>query len=314
VTSPASTVPEAQLPEEQLLGQFIPLHYHFNMLRDQSRMVPFREAIERVVPAGSTVLELGGGTGVLSWLAAQRARKVWCVERNPALARAARTFLSENPQGDRVQVVLADAMSWLPPEPVDVVICEMLHVALIREKQLEVLQSFKERYRAAFGPQLPKFIPETSLLGMQPIEQDFNFSGYTARVPLFEPPGLQMAERVLAEAEIYSTIDYAGEIRLEFAAEHCVRIQRAGTFNAISFLTNNFLAFLLTEGRAVQWFMNQLILPIPQPLAVAPGDTVAIRFAYRAGGPLEALQESLVVEPMTHVMLQPTGNGSRRVA
>lgn len=312
--SPASTVPEAALPEELLLGQFIPLHYHFNMLQDQSRMVPFREAIERVVPIGGTVLELGGGTGVLSWFAAQRARKVWCVERNPALVRAARAFLAENLQGERVQVVHADGMVWLPPEPVDVVICEMLHVAMIREKQLEMLQSFKERYRAAFGPQLPKFIPETTLLGLQPIEQDFNFSGYTARVPLFEPPGPQMAERVLAEAEVYSTIEYTGEIPQEFVAELSVRIQRAGVFNAVSFLTNNFLAFLLTEGRAVQWFMNQLILPVPQPLDVMPGDTVAIRFGYRAGGSLESLQESLMVEPMTHVMLQPTGNGTRRVA
>ncbi|OYW18693.1 MAG: methyltransferase type 12, partial [Planctomycetales bacterium 12-60-4] len=216
------------MPEEFLLGQFIPVHYHFHMLRDQSRVDPFREAIEHVVPVGGTVAELGGGTGILSWFAAQRARKVWCVERNPALVQASRSFLSQNPCGDRVEVVHADAMSWLPPEPVDVVICEMLHVALVREKQVEVLQSFKERYQQAFGPRLPRFIPETTLLGIQPIQQDFNFSGYTARVPMFEPPGPHMEERLLADAAIYSTIDYASKIPAEFSVEICVRIQRAG--------------------------------------------------------------------------------------
>ena len=111
-----------EVPEELLLGQFIPLHYHFNMLRDQTRMVPFREAIELTVPDGATVLELGGGTGVLSWFAAQKARQVWCVERNPALVRASRSFLRSNLNGERVTVVQADAMNYLPPEPVDVVI------------------------------------------------------------------------------------------------------------------------------------------------------------------------------------------------
>ncbi|MFN9977392.1 MAG: methyltransferase domain-containing protein, partial [Phycisphaerae bacterium] len=121
------------------------------MLRDQSRMLPFQEAIDLVVPEGGTVLELGGGTGVLSWFAARKARKVWCVERNPALVNAARSFLSKNEFGDRVQVVHADAMAFLPPEPVDVVICEMLHVGLLREKQLQVIRDFKDRYLRAFG-------------------------------------------------------------------------------------------------------------------------------------------------------------------
>jgi hypothetical protein len=49
------------VPEEHLLGQFIPLHYHFNMLRDQQRMAPFREAIDLTVPDNGVVLELGGG-------------------------------------------------------------------------------------------------------------------------------------------------------------------------------------------------------------------------------------------------------------
>ncbi len=293
-------------PEEHLLGQYIPLHYHFNMLRDESRMRPFREAIELTVPLGGTVLELGGGTGVLSWFAAQQARKVYCVERNPALVRAARSFLEQNTHGDRVAVVQADAITYLPPEPVDVVICEMLHVGMIREKQLEILASFQERYRRTFGPRLPKFIPDTTLLAIQPIEQDFCFHGYHAPVPMFDPAGPHMADRCLADPHIYSTIDYRSELPLEFAVDTRLTMQRRGQFNAVSFLTNNFLAFLLNEQRAVQWMMNQLILPIAEPMEVLAGDSVAIQFAYRAGCSLESLQESLLVTPMPHAIpIQP---------
>ena len=285
------------VPEEHLLGQFIPLHYHFNMLRDQQRMAPFRDAIELTVPDDGVVLELGGGTGVLSWFAARKARQVYCVERNPALARAAQSFLANNSNGERVSVIQADAMSYLPPEPVDVVICEMLHVGMLREKQLQVLQRFKERYRQRFGSVLPRFIPDTSVLAIQPIQQDFCFSGYTARVPMFEPPGPHRKESWLADPFFYCTIDYATEIPLAFQVATKITIQSDGLFNAVSLLTNNFLAFVLSEKRAVTWLMNQLILPVQNPFAVRAGETICVTFEYQAGGSIEALQESLAVRP-----------------
>lgn len=301
-----------ELPEEHVLGQYIPLHYHFNMLRDDSRMQPFREAIELTVPPGGTVLELGGGTGVLSWFAAQQARRVYCVERNPALVRAARSFLEQNPQGERVEVIQADAMTYLPPEPVDVVICEMLHVGLIREKQLEVLASFQERYRKKFGPRLPQFIPDTTLLAIQPLEQDFCFHGYTASVPMFEPAGPHMAERALAGPHVYSTIDYRTELPQAFFVDAQLTFERPGRFNAVSFLTNNFLAFVLSEQRAVQWMMNQLILPLPQPLDVVAGETVSVQFEYAAGCSLEALQDALTVtRDVTTIPLYPEARQRR---
>ncbi|MFO1002458.1 MAG: methyltransferase domain-containing protein [Planctomycetaceae bacterium] len=304
----------ADVPEEHFLGQFIPLHYHFNMLRDQQRMLPFREAIDLTVPEGGVVLELGGGTGVLSWFAAQQASRVYCVERNPALARAAQSFLACNPRGDRVSVVLADAMNYLPPEPVDVVICEMLHVGMVREKQLEVLHRFKERYRQRFGPTMPRFIPDTSVLALQPIQQDFNFSGYIAKVPIFEPPGPHMKDSWLADPFFYSTIDYNAEIPLEFRISADLTIQVDGEFNAISLLTNNFLAFVLHEKRAVTWLMNQLVLPLTQPIPVTAGDVVSVKLTYRAGGTIESLHESLITRLATQTTDIQTHPRLRRAA
>ena len=302
------------VPEEHLLGQFIPLHYHFNMLQDQRRMLPFREAINLMVPEGGVVLELGGGTGVLSWFAAQKANRVYCVERNPALARAAQSFLASNSRGDRVSVVLADAMTYLPPEPVDVIICEMLHVGMVREKQLEVLHSFKERYRERFGPTMPRFIPDTSVLAIQPIHQDFSFCGYTAKVPLFDPPGPHRKDSWLADPFFYSTIDYNSVIPLGFRVAEELTIQADGLFNAISLLTNNFLAFVLSEKRAVTWLMNQLILPIANPILVRAGDVISIELSYQAGGSIESLQESLATRLKSQTSAIQTHPPLRRAA
>jgi hypothetical protein len=55
-------------------------------------------------------------------------------------------LLALNPNGEKVEVIHADAFEYLPPEPVDVVICEMIHVGMLREKQVEVIESFKRRY------------------------------------------------------------------------------------------------------------------------------------------------------------------------
>ena len=85
------------LKDKMELGQFIPLHYHYNMLNDNARMSSFKEALECVVTPGSRVLELGGGTGVLSFFAAKNAGKVWCVERNPELVHEARRILALSP-------------------------------------------------------------------------------------------------------------------------------------------------------------------------------------------------------------------------
>ncbi|MBV8635087.1 MAG: methyltransferase domain-containing protein, partial [Burkholderiaceae bacterium] len=169
-----------QEAEGGYLGQFIPLQYHHNMLMDANRMKPFKAAIEQVVKPGAKVLELGGGTGVLSWFAAARADKVWCVEFNPDLVREARKMLAMNPNGEKVEVVHADAFSYLPPEPVDVVICEMIHVAMLREKQVEIMESFKPRYLARFGGPLPKLMPTAVLMAVQPLQQDYHFEGYYA--------------------------------------------------------------------------------------------------------------------------------------
>src|ERR1700712_2535052 len=93
------------------LGQFIPVQYHYNMLADVYRTGSFEEAIANVVQSGARVVELGGGTGVLSFFAARRAARVWCVERNPELASTARRMLALNGVDGIVEVVQADAFT-----------------------------------------------------------------------------------------------------------------------------------------------------------------------------------------------------------
>lgn len=287
---------EAQ-SSERFLGQFIPVHYHYQMLFDRARMDGFRLALERAVPPGGKVVDLGGGTGILSFFAARRASRVWCVEWNPELARAARGFLKDNGCGDKVELVEMNAAEFTPPEQVDVVVCEMLHTALLREKQLQVIRGFKQNYLKRFGEvKLPRFIPEATLLACQPVQQSFEFDGYRAPLPVFFPPHeVETGTLPLAEPLIYATLEYRAELDENLEVEYLAAINSPGTLNGVRFITKNVLAILLEDQRTIDWHNFYLVIPLPEPFAVNAGDQVRIRFSYRAGGELAELISSLEV-------------------
>jgi len=278
------------------LGQFIPLHYHHNMLKDENRMRNFKAAIEHVVFQGAKVLELGGGTGVLSCLAAQKACKVWCVEFNPDLVTESRRFLPLNPDGHKVEVIQADAFEYLPPEPVDVVICEMIHVAMLREKQIAVIEDFKQRYLQRFGGKLPVFIPEAIIMAVQPLQQSYDFFGFYAPIIQFQrPQDIQTGSIELAPPCVYSTLDLANPNSLEIEWQGNFVLTQDGAVNALRFITKNLLALIQEQASSIDWLIEYLVLPLAEPVEGKRGDVLQVSFRYLAGGSIRSLENSLHV-------------------
>ncbi|MDB5745325.1 MAG: methyltransferase type 12 [Massilia sp.] len=280
--------------ESCYLGQFIPVHYHHNMLMDQNRMNAFQAAIAHAVRPGMKVLELGGGTGVLSYFAAQQASKVYCVEFNPDLVLEARRFLAMNPNGHKVEVIHADAFDYLPPEPVDVVICEMIHVAMLREKQVAVIEAFKARYLARFGGALPVFMPEAVVMAVQPLQQDYAFNGFYAPIVQFHETSVAYPGTLeLAAPAVYSVLDFAGPVDSLIAWRGSFEVKQGGRFNALRFVTRNLLSIVQEQGSTIDWLNHYMSVPLARPFEVVAGDVVEVAFEYRAGGSIPSLQASL---------------------
>jgi predicted RNA methylase len=292
--------------ESCYLGQFIPVHYHHNMLMDQNRMHSFKSAIDYAVKPGMKVLELGGGTGVLSFFAAAKASKVYCVEFNPDMVKEARKFLAINPNGEKVEVIHADAFEYLPPEPVDVVICEMIHVGMLREKQVEVIESFKRRYLERFGGPLPVFMPEAVIMAVQPLQQEYDFEGFFAPIVQFQETQVIYPGTVeMAQPAVYSVLDFTQPNDMLISWEGKFVVERSGCVNAMRFVTKNILSVVQERNSTIDWLNHYMTLPLAKPVQAKEGDVLAVSFQYRAGGSLPSLQAALRCEVQYDSALQP---------
>ena len=293
--------------ESCYLGQFIPVHYHHNMLMDQNRMHGFKSAIDYAVKPGAKVLELGGGTGVLSWFAAAKAEKVYCVEFNPDMVKEARKMLALNPNGHKVEVVHADAFEYLPPEPVDVVICEMIHVGMLREKQVEVIESFKRRYAQRFGGPLPVFLPEAVIMAVQPLHQEYDFEGFYAPIVQFQETHVIYPGTVeMAQPAVYSIIDFNQPNDLTYSWQGKFVVERSGEINAMRFVTKNILAVVNERSTTIDWLNHYMTLPLASPVKAKEGDVLQVSFQYRAGGSIPSLQAAIKADILYEAILQPT--------
>lgn len=276
------------VPHRGAPADVIPLQYHATMLLDDHRMTAFRDAIDRVVRPGMHVLELGAGTGVLAHFAAVRGARVTAVEREHSVYQAARKALDAH--GDVVTVIHADARDYRPDAPVDVVICEMMHVGQLRERQIEVIRAFRDGYS---GPP-PVYLPEACVQAVQPVGQDFTFYGYTVAAPLFQDPFTVQPRTVpLAPPAVFQDFYYAAELPDRCAADLVFTVERAGTLNAVRMITKNLLSVDVRTGTSIDWLMNHLVVPLPEALPTSAGDRVRITFDYRPGDEIPVLMGSL---------------------
>ena len=281
--------------DEQTLGQYIPLLYHYNMLQDEDRVNAFGRAIEMLVRPGMNVVELGAGTGILSSFAARRGARVTCVERNPQLVDTADRLIRSNGLQASVRIVRADATRFVPDTAVDVVICEMLHVGLLRERQASVIAAFKRNYQQRFPElPLPVFIPEATVLMIQLVEQSFDFAGYEAPVAMFQSPtSIQPRTIELSELRPYANFGYAHDIPQRFSMDQTLTSHQDGYLNAVRLMTQNVLAIDEVNEEAITWANQHLVLPLKKPLEVAAEQSVQIRFQYVEGADVEDFEASL---------------------
>lgn len=284
--------------KEHKLGQYIPVHYHYQMLSDSNRMKSFRNAIDMKVKANQNIVDLGSGTGALSFFASKRGAMVTGIENNLQLVEYSNELIHKNNMSESVRIEYGDANDWVSEEPVDIVICEMLHSALLREKQIQVINAFKSKHLNKFN-KVPEFIPYATLLAIQPIEMDYNFQGFIAPIPLFQDPYTTNSSKDVIEPKVYKTVvyeDYEDGIinaNIKFVSEKNTKI------NALRLITKNILSMNRLSKDSVEWFNQYLVIPIGRDIDLIEGESLRVKFKYHSGDEIDVLRDSLEVTKLT---------------
>jgi len=156
-----------------------------SMLLDRARCDAFREAIRRTVKPGDVVVDLGAGTGLLSFFAAQAgARRVYAIEAN-AIADVAAELIEVNGFRERITLIRNNSMKVRLPERCDVLISEILSVFCFDEENaIEFIADARERFLKPGG----RIIPQAADTFVMPFSSEvFGLGGLVAGVPGEEP-------------------------------------------------------------------------------------------------------------------------------
>ncbi|HEV7767065.1 MAG TPA: 50S ribosomal protein L11 methyltransferase, partial [Thermoanaerobaculia bacterium] len=112
------------------------IEYHRNLLADELRTNAYRKAIQRTVKKGDVVLDIGCGSGILSFFACEAgASKVYAIDRG-GMAGVAQFLTRHLGFEDRITVLRDESTSVEISERADVVITETMGVLGLDENIL----------------------------------------------------------------------------------------------------------------------------------------------------------------------------------
>lgn len=192
--------------EDSYFGYYGQLQHQQNMLEDAIRTSTYQQAVleARSVFEGKVVLDVGAGSGILSFFAAQAgARKVYAVEAS-AVARNARKLVEANGYEQIIDVIESKVEALTLEAPVDIIISEPMGVFLLHERMIESFLTARDRYAK---PDALMF-PSSSEMFLAPFTDGVTFSDLKSRSKFWQAQefyGLDLsAMEATAEAQIFS--------------------------------------------------------------------------------------------------------------
>ncbi len=268
------------------------------MLADRVRHEAFRAALEQAIrPGVTTVADIGAGTGVLAFFARQLgAREVWLYDPGPALALA-ETVAARNGI-DALHFVPARSLDVADPPRVAVVVAEVLGNFAYAEDVLETLRD-AQRYLKPGGTLIPQAIVQWAApVCSDRFERDFESWRHVGfgldwsdaermtrnNMYVF---AIEPADLVAGSATAWDSLDFREPIASRRSGSVAWVQQEARDIFGFALWWECTLApriVLSTSPYAPRTHWDQIYLPVLEPLAVQPGDTLELSLSSETGG------------------------------
>ncbi len=133
---------------------FTNIPVHERMLGDAPRREAYQRAISRYVKPGDTVIDLGTGTGLLSFMAAgQDARKIYAIDHADIIDQARHVAMHNGLTS--IEFTKTHSKSFAPGEKVDVIIQEQIGTHVFDEDMVTSVVDLRDRLLKPGGRILP---------------------------------------------------------------------------------------------------------------------------------------------------------------
>jgi protein arginine N-methyltransferase 1 len=266
---------------------------HRQYLSDRVRVDIFAKAIPLVVRPGDVVLDIGTGTGLLGLLACRAgARRVYAIEAE-GTAEIARSVAARNGAADRLTVIHGHSSHVAIPEPVDVVMSDLLgHMGW--EAGVFEVYAHARKWLAPGARALPSSV---TILAA-PVEhpdgfRDAHFWGEPVAGLALDPvlrwslntgyPFKCEARQILSSDRVSATFPSVGApAMLPLSGE--VVIMRRGTVHGVAGWFSAEMApgvTLTNDPITSRLNRRQVYLPLERAVDVEAGDRVSIRLRIR---------------------------------
>ncbi|MFH0732135.1 MAG: class I SAM-dependent methyltransferase [Candidatus Omnitrophota bacterium] len=131
------------------------LRAHEIMIRDKLRTLSYKKAIEDNIKSGDAVLDVGCGTGILSFFAAKKGcKKVYAIDKSAIIDDAKKTAQLNNLQ-DCVEFIKIDILKFKPKEKMDVILHDQIGNFVWDEGLISKITYARDRFLSQGGTMIP---------------------------------------------------------------------------------------------------------------------------------------------------------------
>ncbi|HEX8172861.1 MAG TPA: 50S ribosomal protein L11 methyltransferase [Thermoanaerobaculia bacterium] len=259
------------------------LNYHRRLLADEQRTSAYERAIAATVRPGDIVIDLGCGSGILSFFACRAgARRVYAIDELPVI-ELARELAASNGLADRIVFINRRSRDAQIDERADVIVTEIMGNNGFDEQIVSATAHAARAWLRPGGTLLPRSVE----MHAAPVDVDaigfwrgdryrLDFASVAARATQtfhavrvapdqLLAPGQRLTRAILGEEE--PSLRGTAEWRIERAATlHALAVWfRAELTEAID-ITND------PVGGCPSW--KHSLFPLPRPFAVRAGEVV----------------------------------------